>query len=98
MLPLTVRTTFFTRLNLIFCTLSAYSLARNNTHQLPLATAPTVSSGTISTINAANCGLVKRSPVHLRQLQPVAKILDWRTQRKLWKALPIGGQGRSKMP
>lgn len=28
-----------------------------------------------------------RDPIHLRQLQPIALVPDWRKQRKLWKAL-----------
>jgi hypothetical protein len=28
-----------------------------------------------------------RDPIHLRQLQPVAAILDWNQQRRLWQAL-----------
>ena len=28
-----------------------------------------------------------RDPIHLRQLQPIALVPDWRTQRKMWKEL-----------
>jgi hypothetical protein len=28
-----------------------------------------------------------RDPIHLRQLQPLAAILDWHQQRRLWHAL-----------
>jgi hypothetical protein len=28
-----------------------------------------------------------RDPIHLRQLQPIASIIDWRMQRRLWQAL-----------
>jgi hypothetical protein len=28
-----------------------------------------------------------RDPLHLRQLQPLALVLDWRKQRRLWQAL-----------
>jgi hypothetical protein len=28
-----------------------------------------------------------RDPIHLRQLQPIASMLDWRMQRRLWTAL-----------
>jgi hypothetical protein len=28
-----------------------------------------------------------RDPIHLRQLQPLAAILDWHQQRRLWRAL-----------
>jgi len=28
-----------------------------------------------------------RDPIHLRQLQPIALVPDWRKQRKLWKEL-----------
>jgi len=28
-----------------------------------------------------------RSPVHLRQLQPIAVLVDWRTQRRRWREL-----------
>ena len=31
------------------------------------------------------CG---RDPIHLRQLQPLAAILEWGHQRLLWRALP----------
>src|SRR5208282_2268351 len=27
-----------------------------------------------------------RDPIHLHQLQPLATILDWRKQRRMWKA------------
>jgi hypothetical protein len=29
-----------------------------------------------------------RDPIHLRQLQPLAALLDWREQRLLWRKLP----------
>jgi len=28
-----------------------------------------------------------RDPIHLRQLQPLAALLDWQQQRRLWQAL-----------
>jgi hypothetical protein len=28
-----------------------------------------------------------RDPIHLRQLQPLAALLDWQEQRRLWRAL-----------
>jgi hypothetical protein len=28
-----------------------------------------------------------RDPIHLRQLQPIAGVLDWRKQRRLWREL-----------
>jgi hypothetical protein len=28
-----------------------------------------------------------RDPIHLRQLQPLTRVVDWREQRKLWQAL-----------
>jgi hypothetical protein len=28
-----------------------------------------------------------RDPIHLRQLQRLARVLDWKEQRKLWQAL-----------
>jgi len=28
-----------------------------------------------------------RDPIHLRQLQPLAAVLDWRQQRTLWRTL-----------
>jgi len=28
-----------------------------------------------------------RDPIHLRQLQPLARVVDWREQRRLWQAL-----------
>jgi len=28
-----------------------------------------------------------RSPVHLRQLQPIATLVDWKTQRRRWREL-----------
>ena len=28
-----------------------------------------------------------RDPIHLRQLLPLTRVVDWREQRKLWKAL-----------
>ena len=28
-----------------------------------------------------------RDPIHLRQLQPLARVLDWRKQRRLWREL-----------
>jgi hypothetical protein len=34
-----------------------------------------------------------RDPIHLRQLQPLAQVLDWRKQRRLWRALQ-GNKGR----
>jgi hypothetical protein len=30
-----------------------------------------------------------RDPVHLKQLQPLAQVVDWRKQRRLWKKLGI---------
>jgi hypothetical protein len=33
-----------------------------------------------------------RDPIHLRQLQPLAAILDWQQQRRLWQAL----EGRTR--
>ena len=30
---------------------------------------------------------VGRDPIHLRQLQPIALVPDWRKQRKMWKDL-----------
>ena len=33
-----------------------------------------------------------RDPIHLRQLQPIASMLDWRMQRRLWAALFAGRQ------
>lgn len=29
-----------------------------------------------------------RDPIHLRQLQPIALVPDWRKQRRLWASLP----------
>ena len=41
-----------------------------------------------------------RDPLHLRQLLPLAAVLDWRQQRALWQALLAkhegGGQGCSR--
>ena len=31
-----------------------------------------------------SCGPLERSPLHLRQLQPIAAVLDWNEQRKNW--------------
>jgi hypothetical protein len=28
-------------------------------------------------------------PIHLRQLQPIAAVLDWRKQRRMWKQLSL---------
>jgi hypothetical protein len=33
----------------------------------------------------------RRDPIHLRQLQPIASIPDWREQRRLWQELVRGG-------
>ncbi len=30
-----------------------------------------------------------RDPIHLRQLQPIALVPDWRKQRRLWASLPV---------
>jgi len=30
-----------------------------------------------------------RDPIHLRQLQPLAAVLDWGQQRNLWRALQV---------
>jgi hypothetical protein len=34
-----------------------------------------------------------RDAIHLRQLQPIASMLDWRMQRRLWTALIAGRLG-----
>lgn len=35
-----------------------------------------------------------RDPIHLRQLQPIALVPDWRKQRKMWANLSHFGVGR----
>jgi hypothetical protein len=38
-----------------------------------------------------------RDPIHLRQLQPLAALLDWRQQRRRWQAL-LASSGPGQAP
>jgi hypothetical protein len=43
-----------------------------------------------------------RDPIHLRMLQPIAGVIDWKKQRRMWRdlvatrgvATPAGGTGQ----